>query len=171
MSRFDDVSVRTLRALYCNEQEWAALTSLGGSGSRLGNNNLRNLDGLGQPLSAATELSVESALKSLCRLELEDKATSLQVDAAWLGKGSSSSSSSSSEGAMENAKKGFGDRDSEREKTGGQQKGRGRKGSSSSSKGVQKVEMDPSGSFSDSMRSAVLFRMEKKRLLLAAAEE
>ena len=73
--KFDDVTVRALRVLYSSSEEWDALGAAG---------RLASLDALGAPLSAQTEKMVTIALSDIVRLELQEKATSLEDDLAKL---------------------------------------------------------------------------------------
>ena len=99
--RFDDLSVRALRALYSSADEWETLfPDRSGRLSGSGNFNF-NLDFLGQPLSPSTEKRVATAMKKLIAAELSSKPTSVEADIALLqntvrdAQSSSSSSSSS----------------------------------------------------------------------------
>jgi hypothetical protein len=134
LARFDDVTVRALRALFATEKEWRNFGTL------------RNMQPLNEPLSTATEEAVASALRSLCRLELLSKPTTLKEDQLLLGESSHEEGRKPSMGP----KKGFG------------VKGRKEKAPPA---------MDPSGVFKDAYHSAVAFRIEKKTLLHEAATD
>lgn len=137
LARFDDVTVRALRALFATEEEWKSFGAL------------RNMEPLSKPLSATTEEAVASALRSLCRLELETKPTSLQQDRQLFEEISRSGGRKSKKGK----EKGFGDR------------GQGQNDMAA----AEPAPMDPSGIFKDAYLSAVAFRIEKKALLSDAA--
>ena len=130
-SRFDDVTVRTLRALYASESEWNSLVDNG--------NNLRNLEKLGQTLSADTEAAIASALRAFAAMELRNKKTTLEADVKLLQtlQGGSSTTGGFSSTSKEKA---------------------------DSSTGVT-----PSGVFEDAAICAVAFRVEKKSLLSDAS--
>ena len=80
--RFDDLSVRALRALYSSADEWETLFP-DRSGRLSGSGNF-NLDFLGQPLSPSTENRVATAMKKLIAAELSSKPTSVEADIALL---------------------------------------------------------------------------------------
>jgi len=73
LSKFDDVTVRTLRALLCTTQEWKAYESASDGFS---------LDALAVSLSDATEITIANTLRRLVRLELDSKPTSMAEDKA-----------------------------------------------------------------------------------------
>ena len=77
-SRFDELSVRAVRALYSSPAEWEQAFSSSLSSSTY------NLDRLGSPLSRETERKVEAALRSLLSAELAAKPTTLEEDVAEL---------------------------------------------------------------------------------------
>ncbi len=151
INRFDDVTVRALRALYASDAEWV---SFGG---------LSSIQALGASLSPQTEESVARALRAFCRLELRDKPTTLQEDQARLlftsqSMGAGAGAMAQMEGvdgalAQSNAPKGFGAAPSTIDNNG---TGQG-------------VDMDPSGLYRDALVCALAFRIEKKKLLHDAA--
>jgi hypothetical protein len=130
-SRFDDVTVRTLRALYASESEWNSLVDNG--------NNLRNLEKLGQTLSADTEAAIASALRAFAAMELRNKKTTLEADVKLLQTLQGGSST-----------------------TGGFS-------STSKEKADSRTGITPSGVFEDATICAVAFRVEKKSLLSDAS--
>lgn len=66
-TKYDDISVRCLRALYSTTDEWNSL-------------KLDSLERLGVTLSSETENKVEKACATIAQLELESKPTSIQDD-------------------------------------------------------------------------------------------
>mmetsp|Transcript_32380 Transcript_32380/g.44363 ORF Transcript_32380/g.44363 Transcript_32380/m.44363 type:complete len:509 (+) Transcript_32380:174-1700(+) len=74
-SRFDDLTVRALRALFSSNTEWNALFSA---------SPVVSLEQLGRPLSADSEAVLNRALQTIVASELASKATSLKDDEALL---------------------------------------------------------------------------------------
>jgi hypothetical protein len=78
LAYFDDVTVRSCRALLCSPEEWQSVNPANG------------LQAVAAPLSYETESKIESLLRELCRCELDSKPTSLDQDVQSLvgnGKG------------------------------------------------------------------------------------
>mmetsp|Transcript_31311 Transcript_31311/g.52361 ORF Transcript_31311/g.52361 Transcript_31311/m.52361 type:complete len:678 (+) Transcript_31311:58-2091(+) len=168
VEKFDDVTVRAMRALYCSPQEWDSrvmtATGTGNSGSK------PTLESLGAPACAETEALVARALRALAAAELNGKATTLEEDTTQLqeevevtqrllpvdngaqqqgGGGDGGSRSSSSSNGETGKSKGFG------------------VNSSSSSA----TAADPSGLYGRSTKASILaFRVQKKLLLREAIE-
>lgn len=133
--RFDDITVRSLRIMFCSEEEWMQIF-----GSKAPDD--LSFDMVKSALSSTTEELVKQALRSLIQLELDSKPTTIEEDADLL-------TTMPKNGGIRNERsygKGFG-------------------AGKVSSLGDDSLTADPSGRFSDSYYSAVLFRMEKKKLL------
>ena len=159
IGRFDDVTVRALRALYATDAEWASF------------GDLRNAQALGRCLSSETEECIAAALRALCRLELRDKPTTLAGDQALLlAHSEREAGAGAGKGLDAGMAKGKGVTASD----GAADTGRGfatskqRKGQRAGA-GDEAVEMDPSGLYRDALVSALAFRIEKKKLLCDAA--
>lgn len=137
---FDDVAVRSMRALLSSEQEWQQLCP-GGS--------LASLRALDEGLSIATERKLAAALSMIARLELASKETTLDADLAALDalKGGEAA------GEQQPAK-GF--------------KSQEREGRKKPPRAVR-TTVDPSGDFQSKLFTALSFRIEKKTLLLEAS--
>jgi len=143
VDKFDDVTVRAMRALYSSDTEWAQRMGAGPS-----------LDSYGTPCSDSTERKVAAALRALAVAELEEKPTTLLQDKEQLGlaRGQFASAPSASSFTPTSAtKKGFGTTET------------------SAGTSVEAVA-DPSGMFASRAASALAFRVEKKRLLHEAAD-
>lgn len=177
ITHFDDITVRSMRALYSSEEEWDTLVKQSG-----GSADLKSLNNLGTPLSASTEDKVSKALNALVRLELSRKPTSVEDDIKELeelvsrqnvvGKKSKGGVSIREKKEKDISRKGFGGKaeivdvlevedmaEREREKK-------------ILVKKVEKsdisVEIDPSGFYNDIEFAALTFRIQKKNLLLDA---
>lgn len=157
IGRFDDVTVRALRALYATEAEWASF------------GDLRNAQALGRSLSSETEECIAAALRAFCRLELRDKPTTLAEDQALLLVHSERKA-----GAGKGLNAGMAKGKDVTVSDGAADTGRGfaaskqRKGQRAGA-GDEAVEMDPSGLYRDALVGALAFRIEKKKLLCDAA--
>ena len=71
ITKFDDVTTRTLRALLCTDKEWEILIS---------NKSNLSLESLGPSLSFETENLIATLLRKLVNIELSTKATTLDED-------------------------------------------------------------------------------------------
>jgi hypothetical protein len=120
-ARFDDLTVRALRALYSAPEEWERLFPAASKSPP-------TLTYLGVPLSISTEEKLEKALKGLLAAELASKPTTLEEDAKML------------EEAMQRR-------------------------ASDSPNLLGGPSTSPSGLYEDTSLTALIFRMEKKRLL------
>lgn len=80
-SRFDDITVRSLRALLCSPDEWRLLFPSSSSSSA---DEEASLERLGVPGSSETERLVNAALAMILRMELEGKPTTLAEDLSLL---------------------------------------------------------------------------------------
>lgn len=149
ISCFDDVTVRALRALYATDAEWASFGGLG------------NVQALGKRLSAETEESVAAALRAFCRLELRDKPTSLQEDQAML---LAYSERKMSTAAGEKVVRMNGMDGVASDAAASKDKGFAATKPKNGKKDKSAV-MDPSGLYRDALVSALVFRIEKKKLL------
>jgi hypothetical protein len=159
-SHFDDITVRSMRALYSTPTEWDLLVKESGGGG------LQNLNRLGVPLSDSTEKSLVAVLTAIIRLELSEKETSFEEDSQLLRQLQSNVNKNKIDKIdkidlkkldNEENKKGFG---SSKEKV-----------KSKSKTSLQdKVAIDPSGSYSDLQFTALTFRIEKKKILMEALE-
>jgi Rubisco LSMT substrate-binding len=162
-SHFDDVTVRSMRALYCTTEEWNTLVKQSG-----GTSDLMSLNNAGVPLSADTEAKIFKAFNALLRLELAEKPTSLDEDMAALSElnkkenvVTSKDSLKAKKSVTTSSKKGFQSQQLEEEKI----------DSEILKKIVNKkdsVEVDPSGFYSDGEFAALTFRIEKKKILMDA---
>jgi Rubisco LSMT substrate-binding len=162
-SHFDDVTVRSMRALYCTTEEWNTLVKQSG-----GTSDLMSLNNAGVPLSADTEAKIFKAFNALLRLELAEKPTSLDEDMIALSElnnkqniVTSKDSLKGKKGVTTSSKKGFQSQQLEDEKI----------DSEVLKKIVKKkdsVEVDPSGFYSDGEFAALTFRIEKKKILMDA---
>ena len=170
-SHFDDITVRSMRALYCSTTEWKELVKLSG-----GTSSLKSLNNAGARLSAETEMTVNKALQSLIRIELAEKVTTLEEDNLELSELESSRFSAAS------GKKGKNDSTKERKEKDTMKKGFGSKSDSEtdtvkidtairSDKREASVEVDPSGIYSDGDYAALTFRIQKKKILIDALLE
>jgi len=90
-SHFDDVTVRSLRALLCSTDEWRLLFP----GPSTTAEEEVTLERLGPPRSVETERLVAAALAMILRMELEDKPTTLVDDVSLLAALQASLSASS----------------------------------------------------------------------------
>ena len=72
LAYFDDVTVRSCRALLCSPEEWQSMNPANG------------LQATAAPLSYETESKIESLLRELCRCELYSKPTTLDQDVKFL---------------------------------------------------------------------------------------
>jgi Rubisco LSMT substrate-binding len=163
-SHFDDVTVRSMRALYCTAEEWNTLVKQSG-----GTSDLMSLNNAGVPLSADTEAKIFKAFSALLRLELAEKPTSLEEDMIALSElnnrqniVSNKESLKAKKGVTTSSKKGFQSQQLEEEKI----------DSGEVLKKIVKkkdsVEIDPSGFYSDGEFAALTFRIEKKKILMDA---
>ena len=162
-SHFDDVTVRSMRALYSTTDEWNALVKQSG-----GNSDLRSLNNAGLPLSAETEGKVYSALNALIRLELAEKPTSLEEDMGALRELNNrqnvvnvKDSLKAKKGVTTSPKKGFQSQQLDEEKVDVEVLKK-------IVKNTDSVEVDPSGFYSDGEYAALTFRIEKKKILVDA---
>lgn len=155
-AKFDDVTVRSLRLFFASTEEWLSVVKVTGGGA----SSPLSLGTLGVPLSAATEARVNHALRLFAQYELQSKPTALEEDYAILA--SLDASSGSAEGSTERAVA-----SSKKPKGGG--RGKGGFGQKSDGEKVAAPVMDPSGKYSDEYFTAVNFRIEKKKLLVEAA--
>lgn len=163
-SHFDDVTVRSMRALYSTTDEWNALVKQSG-----GNTDLRSLNNAGVPLSAETERKIYSAFTTLIRLELAEKPTSIEEDMVSLLEFSNKQNTVSSKNSIKgkkgittSPKKGFQSPqqlDEEKVDTEVIKK---------VVKNKDTLEVDPSGFYSDGNYAALTFRIEKKKILMDA---
>jgi hypothetical protein len=150
LDHFDDITVRAMRALYSNPEEWSSLTRASGG-------QLQTLETLGQPLSSETENKVATALRAIAKLELASKATSLDDDVKLFEEMRQSKTSSPSDTGAKAKTKGFGATNEAAE-------GKAVDG------GRDDAPVDPSGRFGDADFAVVSFRIEKKRLLKEASK-
>ena len=151
-----------MRALYSTEEEWSTLVKESG-----GDKNLKSLNNVGLPLSKATEKRIFTALRTMIKLELDEKETSLSEDMELLVE-------------YENVRSKGGNKKNRKEKTvmkkgfAGKDKGENEKDSSSEKIQINKIEreleVDPSGFYSDGEFAALTFRVEKKKILSDALE-
>lgn len=162
-SHFDDVTVRSIRALYSTTDEWNTLVKQSG-----GNTDLRSLNNAGVLLSAETERKIYSAFSALIRLELAEKPTSIEEDMVSLlelnnkqNTASSKDSIKGKKGITTSSKKGFQSQQLDEEKV--------------DTEVIKKIvknkdtlEVDPSGFYSDGEYAALTFRIEKKKILMDA---
>ena len=162
-SHFDDVTVRSMRALYSTTDEWNALVKQSGS-----NTDLRSLNNAGVPLSAETERRIYSAFTTLIRLELAEKSTSIEADMVSLSELSSKQNTVSSKdsikgkkGITTSSKKGFQSPQLDEEKVDTEI-------IKKTVKNKDMLEVDPSGFYSDGEYAALTFRIEKKKILMDA---
>ena len=162
VSHFDDITVRSMRALYSTEEEWYTLVKQSG-----GDKNLKSLNNVGLPLSQATEKKIFTALRTMIKLELDEKETSLSEDMKLLeeyenvrAKGGNKKNKKE-KNVM---KKGFAGKDKEIEKDSSLEK-------IQMNKIERELEVDPSGFYGDGEFAALTFRIEKKKILLDALEK
>lgn len=90
--RFDELTVRVLRAMYCSADDW----------QRLGLSTASTLETLVSSINQDTEAKVKAALQLIVKFELESKKTSLSQDVEQLERLNNKSASSS-----DSSKKGF----------------------------------------------------------------
>ena len=136
-SRFDDITVRSLRALLCSPDEWRLLfPSSSSSSSSSSADEEASLERLGVPGSSETERLVNAALAMILRMELEGKPTTLAEDLSLLATLQASSPSPTATAAS-----------TATAALGGEQ------------------AVNPSGRFSIVQLSTLQFRIEKKILL------
>eukprot|EP00596_Hydrurales_sp_CCMP1899_P009992 CAMPEP_0119043348 /NCGR_PEP_ID=MMETSP1177-20130426/21100_1 /TAXON_ID=2985 /ORGANISM="Ochromonas sp, Strain CCMP1899" /LENGTH=613 /DNA_ID=CAMNT_0007011263 /DNA_START=127 /DNA_END=1965 /DNA_ORIENTATION=- len=155
ISHFDDITVRSIRALYSSAEEWNLLVKQSGDSG-----TLQNLNRLGVPLSSTTEQNIASVMYSLIQLELQEKSTTLEEDVGLLGAlenlqrvGSQSKKLEiETKKVVEPNKKGFGDE-------------KPTKNSKTKTSPQKEMKVDPSGYYRDQDFAALTFRIEKKRIL------
>lgn len=158
ISHFDDITVRSIRALYSSAEEWNLLVKQSGDSG-----TLQNLNRLGVPLSSTTEQNIASVMYSLIQLELQEKSTTLEEDVGLLGAlenlqrvGSQSKKLEiETKKVVEPNKKGFGDE-------------KPTKNSKTKTLPQKEMKVDPSGYYRDQDFAALTFRIEKKRILKEA---
>ena len=75
VSHFDDITVRSMRALYSTTEEWDKLVRESG-----GSSSLKNLNNAGLPLSVETEKKILLAFQTLIKIELNEKETTGEED-------------------------------------------------------------------------------------------
>lgn len=159
ISHFDDITVRSIRALYSSPEEWDLLVKQSGDGS-----SLQTLNRLGVSLSSTTEQNIASVMYSLIRLELQEKATTVEEDAQLLlgleklriGNVQTKKLDIETKKTVEPNKKGFGDEKQV-------------KNLKTKTLQLKEVKIDPSGYYRDQDFAALTFRMEKKKILLEAS--
>lgn len=146
-SHFDDITVRSLRALLCSPEEWRLLfPSYSAAGDKDEEKKDEDdekekvsLERLGLPGSPETERLVSAALAMILSMELEGKPTTLTEDLSSLASLQASSSPPRATAAPGDVAAGGG--------------------------GEQEEEVNPSGRFSIVELSTLKFRIEKKMLL------
>jgi hypothetical protein len=174
ISHFDDITVRSMRALYSSAEEWDALVKQSG-----GTSDLNSLNNLGTPLSAGTEGKVSKALGALVHLELARKPTSVEEDVKELdelaGRQSVTGKKSKGDSIREKkekdiSRKGFGGKADVADFVQGEGAGEGDKRELVKRMEIKEnsAELDPSGFYNDIEFAALTFRIQKKNLLLEA---
>lgn len=174
ISHFDDITVRSMRALYSSAEEWDVIVKQSG-----GSSDLNSLNNLGTPLSADTEGKVSKALNALVRLELARKPTSVEDDVKEL-EGLVSKQSVNGKKSKGDSIRDKKDKDASRKGFGGKAEGAdvvdgegaGEVEKRELAKRIEKkensAELDPSGFYNDIEFAALTFRIQKKNLLLDA---
>lgn len=161
-SHFDDISVRSMRALYSTTDEWNTLIKQSG-----GEKELKSLNNVGLPLSKETEKKIFTAFQTMIKLELEEKETSLEEDIVLLAENENTRSKSGDKKNRKDKnimKKGFAGKEKENEKDILIEK-------TQMNKIERELDVDPSGFYSDGEFAALTFRIEKKKILLDALEK
>ena len=163
VSHFDDITVRSMRALYSTTEEWDKLVRESG-----GSSSLKNLNNAGLPLSVETEKKILLAFQTLIKIELNEKETTVEEDIKILSEFEDSKLRNSvNNGNKKNkkekvAKTGFAGNEKENEIL---------LEKSVVNKIERELEIDPSGYYSDGEFAALTFRIEKKKILLDALEK